>query len=142
MLHMKRMAFAQKVSKNAIRAQAGKVRNHPKNNSAATFGLVERFLQRPTPIIAQVFACVVAVGIPKNEQTPKIAEDAVSAAELDSGSRSASSHPTFFIIFVPPIIVPNVIAAATLKVSKRGIWKSLPGFLMNDRPSRYTPINF
>ena len=92
----------------------------------ATLGLVECLRQRPTPIIAQVFACVVAVGIPRNEQTPSTVEEAVSAAELESGSRSVSSQPTFFIIRAPPIIVPSVIAAAQMRVMYSGIEKLSP----------------
>lgn len=103
--------------------QIGKVKNQAINTSAAIFGFVPPFLQSPIPIIAQVFACVVAVGIPKNEQTPKNDDDAVSAALLLKGSSSVISHPTFFIIREPPISVPSVIASAQATVIQIGIEK-------------------
>ena len=103
--------------------QIGKVKNQAINTSAAIFGFVPPFLQSPIPIIAQVFACVVAVGIPKNEQTPKNDDEAVSAALLLKGSSSVISHPTFFIIREPPISVPSVIAMAQATVIQIGIEK-------------------
>ena len=107
-------------------AQAGKVRNHAKNNSPAIFGLVPFLLQRPIPIIAQVLACVVAVGSPRKEHTPKKEDEAVSAALLLKGSREVSSHPTFLIMREPPIRVPSVIAAAQATVIYIGILNSSP----------------
>ena len=104
--------------------QIGKVKSQAKNISAAIFGLVPPLLQRPIPIIAQVFAWVVAVGIPRKEQTPRKDEDAVSAALLLKGSRSVMSHPTFFMIREPPISVPSVIATAHASVIAIGIEKS------------------
>ena len=114
-------------------AQIGKVKNQAINTSAAILGFVPPFLQSPIPIIAQVFACVVAVGIPKNEQTPKNDDEAVSAALLLKGSSSVISHPTFFIIREPPISVPSVIAMAQATVIQIGIEKldvSELGFLL------------
>ena len=102
----------------------GKVKNQAKNISAAIFGFVPPLLQRPIPIIAQVFAWVVAVGIPRNEQTPRNDDDAVSAALLLNGSRSVISHPTFFMIREPPISVPSVMATAHARVIAIGIEKS------------------
>ena len=64
---------------------------------------------------------MVAVGIPKNEQTPRSADEAVSAAELERGSRSVSSQPTFLIIREPQSIVPKVIAAAQISVMLKGM---------------------
>lgn len=96
--------------------------------------------------MAQVFACVVAVGIPKKEQTPRNDEDAVSAALLLSGSSSVISHPTFFIIREPPIRVPIVIEAAQESVIQIGIeksrvlWLDIP--LRKESPNIYTPMNF
>ena len=105
-------AFTTSERKKLNAPQTGKVKSQPKNICAAILGFVPFFLQRPTPIIAQVFACVVAVGIPKKEQTPKNDDDAVSAALLFKGSSVVISHPTYFIIREPPISVPSVIAAA------------------------------
>ena len=101
---------------------------------------MDPFLQSPIPIKAQVFACVVAVGIPKKEHTPRKEEDAVSAALLLSGSREVMSHPTFFIIFEPPINVPAVIASAHISVMLIGILKLSSAFVnegepMNERPN-------
>ena len=90
----------------------------------AILGLVPPFLQSPIPIIAQVFAWVVAVGIPKNEHTPRKEDDAVSAALLLNGSSSVMSQPIFFIIREPPIKVPKVIAEAQATVMMIGIEKS------------------
>ena len=123
----------------------GKVKNQAINISRAILGFVPPFLERPIPIIAQVFACVVAVGSPRNEQTPRKDEDAVSAALLLKGSSSVMSHPTFFIIRAPPISVPAVIAIAQARVITIGMLKSclfvvFP--LINVSPNIYTPINF
>ena len=124
----------------------GKVRNQAKNTSAAIFGLVPPFLQRPIPIIAQVFACVVAVGIPRKEQTPRKDEDAVSAALLLSGSSSVISQPTFFIILEPPIRVPRVMVPAQASVIHMGIAKpDVSAWVSPFRkasPNIYTPMNF
>ena len=115
------MAFAQRESKKLIIAHTGKVKNQTQKSSNTIFLFVEPFLQSPIPIRAQVFACVVAVGIPKKEQTPRKDDDAVSAALLLKGSRAVISHPTFFIIFEPPMNVPAVIATAHNMVISIGI---------------------
>lgn len=117
------MAFAARARRKLARPQTGNVKNQTENSSSTILGLVECFLQRPTPIRAQVFACVVAVGIPRKEQTPRNDEDAVSAALLLSGSSEVISQPIFFIIFEPPIKVPSVIARAQERVIPIGILK-------------------
>ena len=104
-------------SRKPIAAQIGNVSIHPISICPTTRGSVPFLLHSPTPIIAHVFAWVVAVGIPKKEQTPSMADDAVSAALLPSASRWVISQPTFFIIFEPPSIVPNVIAVAHIRVT-------------------------
>ena len=128
-------------------AHIGKVKNHTKKSSATIFLLVEPFLQSPIPLKAQVLAWVVAVGIPKKEQTPRKEDEAVSAALLLRGSRAVISHPTFLIIFEPPINVPAVIASAHVRVILIGILNSeltpeseAPS--KNERPNIYTPMNF
>ena len=127
-------------------AQIGKVKNQAINTSAAIFGFVPPFLQSPIPIIAQVFACVVAVGIPKNEQTPRKEDEAVSAALLLKGSSSVISQPTFFIIREPPISVPSVIEIAQASVIHIGMLKLdvlINVFAsINASPNIYTPMNF
>ena len=141
------MAFAQKASKKLTTPHMGKVKNQALKSSNIIFLFVEPFLQRPIPIRAQVFAWVVAVGIPKKEQTPRKEDDAVSAALLLRGSSEVISHPTFFIIFEPPIKVPTVIASAHISVIVMGILK-FPSVVvralspMKVSPNRYTPINF
>ena len=145
-LFYKKHAFAKSESKKLIIAHIGNVKNQAVNISAAIFGLVPPFLQRPMPIIAQVFACVVAVGMPKKEQTPRNEEEAVSAALLLKGSSSVISHPTFFIIREPPISVPRVIETAQANVIHTGIVKAeVSAYVLpskNARPNIYTPMNF
>lgn len=141
------MAFAKRDIRKLARAQMGNVKIQAAKSSKTILGLVEPFLQRPIPISAQVFACVVAVGIPKNEQTPRKDDEAVSAALLLRGSRAVISQPTFFIIFDPPIKVPSDIARAQARVTVIGMLNSLVSDeralpFMNEIPNIYTPINF
>lgn len=140
------MAFAQRESKKLTVAQAGKVKSHAQKSSVTTFLFVEPFLQSPIPIIAQVLAWVVAVGIPKKEQTPRNEDDAVSAALLLSGSSVVISQPTFFIIFDPPIKVPAVIASAHAIVIASGILNPSSAVKVSapikESPNIYTPMNF
>ena len=141
-----KMAFAQMEIRKLTIPHTGKVKNQAAKSSNMIFLFVEPFLQSPMPIIAQVFACVVAVGIPKKEQTPRKEDDAVSAALLLSGSSVVISQPTFFIIFEPPKNVPAVIAIAHKSVIVIGILNSLSvlnvSTPINESPSIYTPMNF
>ncbi len=118
------MAFAKSESRKLTTPQTGNVKNQIKKSSITILRSVDPFLQRPIPIRAHVFAWVVAVGIPKKEQTPRKDDEAVSAALLLKGSREVISHPTFFIIFDPPIKVPSDIASAQVSVTVMGILNS------------------
>ena len=86
------------------------------------------------------------MGIPKNEQTPRNDDEAVSAALLLKGSSSVMSQPTFFIIREPPISVPSVIADAHARAIPNGILKlevsDIEEPSIKVSPKRYTPMNF
>ena len=79
------------------------------------------FTAPPTPTIAAVFAWVVETGSPNILQTSKAKDEEISDEKAWNFCKGTISEPTDFIIFLPPLKVPNAKITAIIIIAQFGI---------------------